>query len=483
MTRISLFFLLLLYAAPVLAQAGIDAILPLDLKTYSYSINEENKFKAMIKHAVRSRSKDPLFYQANNAQKELARNPNDLAANEIMCDAYKRAGFMAAATKQCRNVLKINPDSSLAKTNIADMSFRQGKTDAAEQLLNQVLATDPNDSRANMVMAEIQKSRGHTQQGLALAQEAAKSDPSSATLTGLGNLQAGARQGAQAEHSYLQALTLDPNNAEALANLADYYASRGDIGRAEEFAQRAARSQNGTALSNFTLASSYERQNRLAEARVYYEKAVELDPNFALGLKSLGGVLLKSNEAYAALNVLQKAHQLTPHDAGIKNSIAQCYRILGNNQAAAQYETPQTQISAPQNLASLPAPPAPPGKQLRIEQAIHAESKGDLESARRIYESLAIEQPESADNFFNLARIYGLAQDWVNATRFYRHSLDLNPKLGMAYAELAKIDCFQGRKDAAWENYRSALGAGFIDKEGQNQAYLGQYCPLQQGSQ
>ena len=81
----SLVWLLLIALLP---EAGANAktdslsgVLPLNLKNYSQSIAEERKFSLMLGGAMRSGSRDPLLYQAHQAERALRNNPNDRKAN------------------------------------------------------------------------------------------------------------------------------------------------------------------------------------------------------------------------------------------------------------------------------------------------------------------------------------------------------------------------------------------------------------------
>lgn len=478
-------------AADNAAVRRVDTILPVNLKQYQVALEEERKFDNMVKTAVRKASKDPVLYQAYGAKREMRTNPNDLKSNEALCDAYRKTGFLAAAAKQCRDVLKINPKSSLAKTAMADIAFNQGKVDGAESLLQEVLRDDPHYSNANLVMAQIAKSRGQNAEAYTQVGQALQSNPDAAALLAMGDLQMKSGQSDQATNTYLKVLQIDPKNTVALSNLANLFGGKGDYARALDFAQQAATSDQNSALAQYTLGTQYQNNNRSEEAIVSYARATQLDPNFALAHRALGEALLKKSSPVDAITSLNRALQLAPNDPVAQAALSRAYAMTGNTQVATQISAKmpvQNKIQdqdftkgTPQS-GTVTKPPLAAIKNVKIiddytKKAKMAEAGGQYEVARQYYEQLAIQEPDQPDHFYNIARIYTIAQQWPSAERFYKLALDLNPNHTLSLSGLARVQCFQGNGASAWQNYSKANSLGLVDNGAETRNYLTSTCP------
>lgn len=81
------------------------------------------------------------------------------------------------------------------------------------------------------------------------------------------------------------------------------------------------------------------RQGELDRARAAYERAIELDPDFAMAHRGLGQVLLASDEAAAARAALEAAARIEPEDGVVFASLAQAYTRLGETDRAADART------------------------------------------------------------------------------------------------------------------------------------------------
>ncbi len=95
------------------------------------------------------------------------------------------------------------------------------------------------------------------------------------------------------------------------------------------------------------------RHGRLTEARDAYAKAVELDADFAIALRSLGQVTIALGDPRAGLDDLQRAARYTPDDGLVYAAMAQAYTRLGDHARAARATTRARNL--PRNLA-LPDP-------------------------------------------------------------------------------------------------------------------------------
>ena len=105
---------------------------------------------------------------------------------------------------------------------------------------------------------------------------------------GSGHLQAG--DAVQAEACWQAALALDPNMAEAHANLAYLHDERGEWAQAEACYQRALELQPYHTQLHLNYGTLLAGRKRLAEAEAAYIQAIALEPQAASGWSNLGGL-------------------------------------------------------------------------------------------------------------------------------------------------------------------------------------------------
>jgi Flp pilus assembly protein TadD len=118
----------------------------------------------------------------------------------------------------------------------------------------------------------------------------------------------------QAEKSFRQCLTLEPDHAEAMNYLGYMWADRGE---------------------------------RLEEARALIEQAVKLEPDNAAYLDSLGWVWFKLGEPGKALAFVKRSVELSPEpDATLLDHLGDIYAALAQPQQAREAWTKSLAIEA-----------------------------------------------------------------------------------------------------------------------------------------
>ena len=110
-----------------------------------------------------------------------------------------------------------------------------------------------------------------------------------------------------------QALSIDPNHADALHLMGLLSSDKGHYDLAVEWIARAIR-QNPTAEYLRDLGAALQHLKRYEEALKAFDKAIQFQPDSAELWRSLGNVLLQLNRGNEALLSFQRALQLDPRD-------------------------------------------------------------------------------------------------------------------------------------------------------------------------
>lgn len=131
----------------------------------------------------------------------------------------------------------------------------------------------------------------------------------------------------EAEKVLVSTLSLDPENIDALIFLASLYLKRKQYSRAEVLYRALndlQRNKNTGTISN--LAFCLYEQNKIDEAILFYEQALELDPKNVKRYTNLGQVFFVTRDFDEAIKLFVRALRFEPRDTSILFMLADTYR-------------------------------------------------------------------------------------------------------------------------------------------------------------
>jgi tetratricopeptide (TPR) repeat protein len=178
------------------------------------------------------------------------------------------------------------------------------------------------DAAAEKAMAEL---RGGVEAAIALTKEG-KLDEAEAAYKdliaknptrhqlhyNLAIVQAQKKDNASAEASYLKALEIKPDYAEALNGLNTLYLSTGQAAKANELAAKAATANPNDAKAQFQVGYVAFNSGKYEEAVEAFKKAETLDPAYAETYYFLGTIALTQNKVDECATRLEKYLSLAP---------------------------------------------------------------------------------------------------------------------------------------------------------------------------
>jgi tetratricopeptide (TPR) repeat protein len=180
----------------------------------------------------------------------------------------------------------------------------------------------PGDPAAEKAMAEL---RASVEQAIALTKEgkldeaeaiykdlAAKNPTRHQLFYNLGVVQAQKKDAASAEASYLKALEVKPDYAEAQNALNTLYLSTGQAAKANELAAKAAAANPNDARAQFQVGYVAFNSGKYDEAAEAFKKAETLDPNHAETYYFLGTIALSQNKLEDCVARFEKYLALAP---------------------------------------------------------------------------------------------------------------------------------------------------------------------------
>jgi tetratricopeptide (TPR) repeat protein len=152
------------------------------------------------------------------------------------------------------------------------------------------------------------------------------------------------------------------------------------------------------ALKQFSLGSETQSRGRDREAIPYYERAVELDPNFALAHRALGAMYSNTGDVEKSREYFTKAFEL-------RNRVSERER-------------------------------------LGISALYYGQSTGEVEKARETYELYIRTYPRDRSPRNNFAVLLNDIGEFEKAAARAREGLNLDPNLAVLYGNLA--DAYRG---------------------------------------
>ena len=210
----------------------------------------------------------------------------------------------------------------------------------------------------------------------------------------------------QAEHFFRLALRDDPSGAEALYGLGSVYLQQQKSAEARESFERAVRLQAhypGTlpnAWNNLGLLAA--REGRTEEAIQDFQRALTMDPDHLIALQNLGNAYRQGKRWEDAKSVLQRALQLSPENPEANYGLGMVFAQLNDTEHAYEY--------LQKALAARPAYPEALNNlgilYLRTQRRDKAESS--------FRESIRV-APAFDQAYLNLARLYAIEGDTQKA--------------------------------------------------------------------
>jgi protein O-mannosyl-transferase len=247
--------------------------------------------------------------------------------------------------------------------------------------------------------------------GLTLWNDAAQHRPHNArAFNNIGFYLVQKRRFSAALVQYQKSLDLDPDYAEAHANMGAAHAALGHIDQAISSYVRAIELKGESAETRLNLGLALAGQGRLDEAIEQYKQALELNPNYAETHANMGVALVAAGQVTAAQEYFVQALRLNPNLPEAHN-----------------------------NLASIMV------------------GQGRLQEALPHYRQAIASRAQYLDAHINL----GIALLWLKrhteAETKFRHALKLSPTSPKASFYLGEAIAGQGRLPEAVDYYRRAI--------------------------
>jgi tetratricopeptide (TPR) repeat protein len=278
--------------------------------------------------------------------------------------------------------------AGVRETAVLDLAARahlaRGDTQAARPLLVELV--DRGDSPFGHVgLARLELADSRADAAVALIATARARWPANPDLAlEEGNILGAMRRYDAALAAYEAGLSQAPDNAALLRGSSRALLRLGRVDDALARAQAAAAARGATDADHVWLAAVAEQAGDVALARMAYETALGLGPDNVLALNNLAA-LVTADDPARAVDLATRADALAPGTAAIRDTLGWAYYAAG-----------------------------------------------DLAAARRIFETLVQEDPDSALAAYRLGKVRLAAGDHATGRADLRRALDLDPQFPYA---------------------------------------------------
>ncbi len=247
----------------------------------------------------------------------------------------------------------------------------------------------------------------------------------------------------QARACFQQALSLAPENFDALHLWGVMEHKQNNLTKAESLICRAIAVDGGVAEAHYNLGRVLQDAGRDEEMMAAYRASIEIDPRLEFAHFNLGLALLAGGDAAAAADSFRKAQEINPRDADYALNLGLSLERLGDQPGA---------LSAYERTIRLSPHFAPAHNCLGILY----KGMGRLSDAIACYRRAIKAAPGFADALFNLGNALEEAGRMDEAVSAYREAVALRPDFAKAHNNLGNVYYATGQREQALTAYREA---------------------------
>lgn len=241
----------------------------------------------------------------------LAADPGSSQARILLGMSYYGEKKFDRAVEYLEPEAKADTENAELQELVAQSCLWARKFSCAQQGFQRILLQNPNSAQAHILTGEALDGMGRTEEAIAEFEAAAKIAPREPNLHfGLGYLYWKKEQYERAKQEFQAELTVDRNNAQALAYLGDMAWKDDDADTALSFLNRSRKLSDDLRVVQLDLGEIYLRQKNYVEAKVALQHAVKLDPARPDAYYQLSRLYQSVGDKASAQKELQKVQQL-----------------------------------------------------------------------------------------------------------------------------------------------------------------------------
>ncbi|MEN9459554.1 MAG: hypothetical protein RL135_2177 [Bacteroidota bacterium] len=231
----------------------------------------------------------------------------------------------------------------------------------------------------------------------------------------------------------------EPEQAELFYKRAQIYANEKYLNRAEDDYREAYRLDSTNALYALSLARNLYAMNMTQEAAKYYERAIQIQPDYIEAIVKLADLYFVVKEHQKSIGLLNKLMKIDAGNAHVYHMLGLNYKEMGDTSRAIYHF--QTAIEND---------PADYESNLYIANMYAGKRK---EIAFEYFKAAIKIKPKGADAYFGRAVFEQQNKLYKAALLDYRRVIDLDPENYLAYYNVGYLNYENGFMDEALRNW------------------------------
>lgn len=251
-----------------------------------------------------------------------------------------------------------------------------------------------------------------------------------------------------------KAITIAPDNAEILANMATFYLEQGDVERAYSDAKKSFTLDPYNAPNNFNLGQIHALYlNQPDSAKKYYERAIKIEPHSVRSTPAYINLAIMENHSGNSRNAYkyaQKAVELMPDDDGIQYNVAHILSNIQKSKEALEAISKAIEI----NSAEV--------EYYNLKGSILIDMQKFAEAIDVFHKCIEV-KPDFGGAYYNLGYIYGELDNHEQSIHFYNKAVQLDFDLEATLVNLAIQEIKANRKVDACIHLNRAYHLGRTD--------------------
>ena len=393
------------------ASAGQDDTL-VQLGNAQYKTGEIDKAVASFDKALEINPSNPgaLNMLEKIWKDELGFNPNSVTAHANLGSIYQKKRMYDQALQQynaAEHFADNDPKTAFdvkkqIRLNLGTLFQAQKRYDLALKAYDTVLQVEPNHVLANTYKATLLEESGNTN---------------------------GAMQ------AYNKLLAINPGNHTAQEKLFSLIKNQSDPAKLTEGLKQYADRFATNAAIQAQIGEEFHQRKDLANAAIFYQRAIRIDPKMAGVWANLGSLYQAQGREEDSADAFRKAEALDPNNTTFRELVKTADSNRGDklyDQAVALQQQGQLQKSLDTFRQALAINDT---ADIRGAYGVALQQAGQLDGAIGEYKKALAKDPKNAETTYSMGTAYHQKKDLVNAEAAYKSALSIKP--GYADAEKA----------------------------------------------
>ena len=226
----------------------------------------------------------------------------------------------------------------------------------------------------------------------------------------------------------------------------EQYLNQGKLDEVIEICQQALQQNQNDLIAFHGLGVSLQLKGQLEEAKKWYLRILEQQPDLAEVYVNLGSLYAKQKQFDQGINAYQSALKLQPNLVQAHRNLAKIFH---------QINQPSQAIEHDYQVLKLEPHSATAQQYFQVGNMLWQQQK--LQEATDCYQQAIKQQPDFFEAYYNLAESLTLLKQWEAATHAYRQAIELNPKFERTYIGLGNLLVEKLQWNEAIKYYEKAI--------------------------